>query len=65
MQPMYANAGYERVELSSLRDVERLEKEDNVRSDIAWFDSGTGNADKMPDQKPLDLTGVEFGPING
>ncbi len=52
--------GYERVELPSLRDVERLEKQDNVRSDVAWFDRGTGNADKLPDVKPIDLTGLEF-----
>ncbi len=60
MHPMYANSGYERVELPSLRDVERLEKQDNVRSDIAWFDRGTGNADKTEDVKPIDLTGLEF-----
>lgn len=60
MQPVYANAGYERVELPSLRDVEKLEKQDNVRSDIAWFDRGTGNADKTADPKPIDLTGLEF-----
>jgi len=63
MQPVYANAGYERVELPSLRDVERLEKQDNVRSDIAWFDKGTGNADKLQDVKPIDLTGLEFGTL--
>ena len=60
MHPMYANAGYERHELPSLRDVEKLEKQDGVRSDIAWFDNGTGNADKLPDVKPIDLTGLEF-----
>jgi len=34
-----------------------------VRSDIAWFDKGTGNADKLQDVKPIDLTGIEFGPL--
>lgn len=34
--------GCERVTLRSLRQVERFEKENNVRSEIAWFDRGTG-----------------------
>lgn len=43
-------AGYERVEMRSLREVERFEREHNVRSEVAWFDkgSGRGNDDWTP-----------------
>jgi hypothetical protein len=34
-------AGYERVYLRSLREVESFEKQHNVRSEMAWFDKGT------------------------
>lgn len=63
MPQVYAQAGYERHEMPSLRDIERLEKQDNVRSEVAWFDRGSGHADYEPDQKPIDLTGLEFLPV--
>lgn len=34
-------AGYERVYLRSLREVESFEKQHNVRSEMAWYDKGT------------------------
>jgi hypothetical protein len=34
--------GYERQYLRSLREVERFEREHNVRSEMAWFDKGSG-----------------------
>lgn len=34
--------GYERIYLRSLREVEAHEKKANVRSEVAWFDKGTG-----------------------
>ena len=34
--------GYERVTLRSLREVERFERQHNVRSEMAWFDRGSG-----------------------
>lgn len=34
--------GYERVTLRSLREVERFERQHNVRSEMAWFDKGSG-----------------------
>jgi len=34
--------GYERVFLRSLREVERFEREHNVRSEMAWYDRGSG-----------------------
>lgn len=36
--------GYERVYLRSLRDVERFESQHNVRSEMAWFDKGSGTS---------------------
>ncbi len=53
--------GYQRKELPNLRAIEKLEKEQNVRSEIAWHDQGTGSADYMPDHKPIDMTGIEAG----
>ena len=35
-------AGYEPVRLRSLREVERFEREHGVRSEMAWFDRGSG-----------------------
>lgn len=67
-QPMpdfYASAGYERVELPTLRSVEQFEKAHNVRSEAAWHDSGSGSADHMPESKPIDLTGLSFGVRDG
>lgn len=66
--PMPANLqswGYERIELPTLHAVETLEKEANVRSEIAWYDQGTarGHDDHAPQDKPIDLTGLEFGAI--
>jgi len=57
--------GYERVELPTLRAVETLEKEANVRSEVAWFDAGTarGHDDNAPQAKEIDMTGLEFGAI--
>lgn len=36
--------GCERVELRSLRDVERFEKQHGVRSEVAWYDRGSGRS---------------------
>ncbi len=33
--------GYERVEMRSLREVERFEKDNHVLSEMAWYDKGT------------------------
>ncbi len=33
--------GYERRYLRSLREVEKFEREQNVRSEMAWYDKGT------------------------
>ncbi len=60
MPSIYANAGYERKELSTLREVEKLEKQDGVQSEVAWYDKGSGHADYMPESKPIDFTGLEF-----
>jgi hypothetical protein len=35
-------AGYEAVRLRSLRAVEKFEKDHAVRSEMAWFDKGSG-----------------------
>lgn len=35
-------AGYARQHLRSLREVERFEREHGVRSEMAWFDPGSG-----------------------
>jgi hypothetical protein len=63
MPAIYANAGYERHEIPNLRAMEKFEKEQGVRNDAAWFDKGTGNADKLPESKPIDMTGLEFKPL--
>lgn len=34
--------GYRREHLRSLREVERFEKQQGVRSEMAWFDRGSG-----------------------
>jgi len=61
MPERYRRLGYERVELTTLRSVERFERESaalgyGVRSEIAWFDRGTGRGfdDRMPDLPPSD-----------
>ena len=54
-------AGYVREELPTLRDIARVESESGTQSEVAWFDKGTGHAEYMPDHKPIDLTGLEFG----
>lgn len=54
-------AGYVREELPTLRDIARVEKESGTCSEVAHYDRGTGHADYMPDHKPIDLTGLEFG----
>jgi|SRR6185369_1348472 len=53
--------GYERRELPTLKSIEKFEKEQGVRSEIAWHDKGTGSADYMPEHKPIDLTGIKIG----
>lgn len=58
MHPVYAEQGYERVELPSLRSIENFEKTADVRSEVAWYDHG--NEEKMVEQKPIDMTGLEF-----
>lgn len=35
-------AGYERIHLRSLREVENFERAQGVRSEMAWFDKGSG-----------------------
>lgn len=61
MPDYYRNWGYERHELPTLRSIENFEKEQNVRSEVAWHDKGTGSADYVPDHKPIDLTGISIG----
>ncbi len=34
--------GYERVEMRSLRDVERFERTHSVRNEMVWYDKGSG-----------------------
>lgn len=34
--------GCERIEMRSLREVEKFEKQNGVRSEMAWFDKGSG-----------------------
>lgn len=36
--------GRERIELRSLREVERFEREHQVRSEVVWFNSGSGTS---------------------
>lgn len=36
--------GFERVELRSLREVERFESKHGVRNERAWFDKGSGRS---------------------
>ena len=45
--------GCERIVMRSLREVERHEKEAGVRSEIAWFDRGSGNGHDTKDLPPL------------
>jgi len=61
MPVRYRRQGYERIELPNLRSVERFERESHaaghgVRSEVAWFDAGTGRGfdDRMPDLPPVD-----------
>jgi hypothetical protein len=61
MPERYRRLGYERVELPNLRSVERFERESaaaghGVRSEIAWYDKGSGRGfdDRMPDLPPQD-----------
>lgn len=42
MPDRYAKQGYERSELGSIRAIRQHEKENNVSSEIAHFDAGTG-----------------------
>lgn len=65
MPDRYRRWGYVREELPTLRDVERFEKQENVRSEVAWMDSGTGRGhdDHSENEKPIDLTGLEFTPL--
>jgi hypothetical protein len=61
-QPMparYERWGYERLELPTLRAVEQFEKQEGVTSDVAWFDKGSGAADKTIDPPEIDSTGIE------
>lgn len=37
-------SGCERVEIKSLRELERFERKANVRSEVAWYDRGSGNS---------------------
>ena len=47
-------AGYEPVRLRSLRAVENFEREHGVRSEMAWFDKGSGRGhDDMVGGKKL------------
>jgi len=55
--------GYERYELPTLKERERFEKKQGVVCEDNWFDKGTGNADKLPESKPIDMTGLEFKPL--
>lgn len=44
-QPMparYQAQGYERVEMRSLRQLEQFSEKNNVRSEAAWYDRGSG-----------------------
>jgi len=45
--------GHERILLRSLREVERHEREAGVRSEIAYFDRGSGNGHDTNDLPPL------------
>ncbi len=40
--------GYERVEFSSLKSVEQHEKQTGTRSEMAWFDRGSGRSFDEP-----------------
>lgn len=42
MPTRYQQQGYQRRELSSLREVERFEKSHGVSSEVAWYDRGSG-----------------------
>lgn len=51
--------GYQRVELKSLREVEKFEKSANVRSEIAWYDRGSGNSFDKDAPQPKKMTESE------
>lgn len=38
----YAQQGFERKELPTLRSIEHFEKAHRVRSEVAWYDKGSG-----------------------
>lgn len=38
----YSRKGFERVEFGTLRDIHAFEKEVGVKSEVAWYDRGTG-----------------------
>jgi hypothetical protein len=42
MPDRYRQQGFQRKELSSLREIERFEKSHGVGSEVAWFDRGSG-----------------------
>jgi len=48
----YAREGFTRRELTSLRDIQRFEKEHNVKSEVAWFDRGSGRGFDDEYRKP-------------
>lgn len=54
--------GYERVELRSLREVETFERHAGVRSEMAWFDkgSGRGHDSETPGPKPVESEDKRF-----
>lgn len=65
MPERYRKEGYQPRQLRSLREVEQFEREHSVRSEVAWFDKGTGRGfdttneeRKWPDRKmPRNLLG--------
>lgn len=44
MPDRYRNQGYERREFHSLRSLEKFEREQGVRAEVAHFDKGSGRA---------------------
>ena len=40
----YSKVGFQRRELNSLKEIQRFEKEKGVKSEIAWYDKGTGRS---------------------
>ena len=53
MPARYAKQGFQRRELNSLKEVEAFEREQGVRSEKAWFDSGSGRS--FDSQDPFGL----------